>query len=156
MRRNSCIAAALAVSLACGLASGAAFAKNVQSCVVSVTPLRFGKFNPSNPAGLMMTGSVVFNCTQAQPIAILMDRGGAPAGGMRRMRGPGLIDYNIYFDAGATRVWGDGTGGTGFYSNPSPPVGTNVVIPFFGRIPSGQHAERVGAFTDNIVVRLDY
>jgi spore coat protein U-like protein len=151
------LGAFLGLALAAVLAPIARAAdRGVQSCVVSVTPLKFGNFNPQSLAGSMMTGAVVFNCTQSQPITIFMDRGGGPANGMRRMSGRGVLDYNIYFDAAGTRIWGDGTGGTQFYSNAAPPPRTNVVIPFFGRIPGGQRVGAAGPFDDAIVVRLNY
>jgi spore coat protein U-like protein len=149
-------AAALGLALLLLAPKGDAIGKDMQSCVISVTPLRFGNFNLRSPSELMMTGDVVFNCAESQPVTIFMDHGSTPGVGMRTMRGPGVIDYNIYFDAAATRVWGNGTGGTQFYSNSAPPPRTNVVIPFYGRIPNGQRSERVGAFTDSVVVRLNY
>ena len=130
--------------------------RGVQNCVVSVTPLKFGNFDPSSPAGSMMTGDVVFNCTESQPITIFMDRGSDEANGARRMRGRGALGYNIYLDAAGTRIWGDGTAGTQFYSNPAPPSRTNVVIPFFGRIPGGQRVTAAGQFADSVVVRINY
>ncbi|HUB95709.1 MAG TPA: spore coat U domain-containing protein [Stellaceae bacterium] len=135
--------------------SGAA-SRSVQSCVVSVTPLRFGVYDPRDPTGSMMTGSVIFNCALSQPVAIYMDHGHGPASGPREMEGAGDVPYNIYFDPAATRIWGDGTGGTDYYSNPAPPPGTNVVIPFFGRIFKPRTPVKAGAFTDTIVVRMSY
>jgi spore coat protein U-like protein len=150
--------AALALLVAATLLSrrGEAASHGVQSCVVSVTPLRFGTIDPRDPNGAMMTGSVVFNCALSQPVTIFMDHGKGSPDGPRLMKGEGLVPYNIYFDPAATRIWGDGTGGTGYYSNPAPPPGTNVVIPFFGRVFKPRTALRVGAFTDMIVVRMSY
>ena len=133
-----------------------AAAKPPQTCVVSVTPLQFGNYNPSNPTGSMVTGNVVFNCAQSQPVTIFMDHGNGSASGMRRMRGPGVVDFNIYFDAAATRIWGDGAGGSTFYSNAAPPPGTNVVIPFYGLIPGRQRQVTVGGYADSIIVRMNY
>jgi spore coat protein U-like protein len=150
----ACLVVLLAAAVAPVRADSAG--RPVQSCVVSVTPLRFGPFEPRNPAASMMTGSVVFNCALSQPVAIFMDHGRGPPAGERFMEGPGSIPYDIYFDAGATRIWGDGTGGTSFYSNPAPPPGTNVVIPFFGRIAPPRSPLRAGGFTDTVIVRMSY
>ena len=135
---------------------GEAAGHTAQSCVVSVTPLQFGKYNPRDPTGTMMSGSVVFNCALSQPVAIFMDHGRGPPSGPREMAGAGFVPYNIYFDPGGTRVWGDGTLGTQYYSNPAPPPGTNVVIPFFGRMFHPRTAVRVGPYSDTIVVRMNY
>jgi spore coat protein U-like protein len=135
---------------------GEAAGRGVQTCVVSVTPLRFGTYDSRDPTGTMMTGSVVFNCALSQPVTIFMDHGHGSASGPREMEGAGRVPYNIYFDPGATRIWGDGTGGTGYYSNPAPPPGTNVVIPFFGRMFKPRASTRTGPFSDMIVVRLSY
>jgi spore coat protein U-like protein len=159
LRRRRLSAAAAAMSLlaiAAPLQRGDAASHAVQSCVVSVTPLRFGVYDPRDPTGTMMTGSVVFNCALSQPVMIYMDHGRGSPSGPREMGGAGFVSYNIYFDPAATRIWGDGTGGTQYYSNPAPPPGTNVVIPFFGRIFKPRTSVRTGAYSDMIVVRLSY
>src|ERR1700689_3319238 len=97
---------------------GDAAGRGVQTCVVSVTPLRFGNYDSRDPTGTMMTGSVLFNCALSQPVTIFRDQGPGWESGRREREGPGRFPYNIYFDPGATRIWGDGTGGTGYYSSP--------------------------------------
>ena len=154
--RRSIGAAILLLAATAPAQRGEAASHGVQTCVVSVTPLRFGNYDPRDPTGTMMTGSVVFNCALSQPVTIFMDHGRGSPSGPREMEGPGQVPYDIYFDPAATRIWGDGTGGTEFYSNPAPPPGTNVVVPFFGRIFKPRTSVRTGPYSDLIVVRLSY
>ncbi len=42
------------------------------------------------------------------------------------------------------------------YTNMAPPVRTTVVIPFYGRIPGGQRGLVAGAYTDGVVVKINY
>jgi spore coat protein U-like protein len=132
-------------------------AAQMQACTVSVTPLRFGSYDPRQSADLMITGSVVFNCLLSQPVTIFLDHGNGAGAAMRRMaNGRTILPYQIYFDATATQIWGDGTGGSGFYSNRAPPPRTNVVVPFYARIPAHQTYLARGLYADQIIVRINY
>ena len=147
-----------ALLLLVALAPPPALAAQMQSCTVSVTPLRFGAYDPRQPGDLMMTGNVVFNCTLSQPVSIFLDHGNGRIADMRRLaNGKASLPYQVYFDATATRIWGDGTAGSQFYSNPAPPPRTNVIVPFYARIPARQNNGLArGSYDDRIVVRINY
>jgi spore coat protein U-like protein len=147
--------AVLAVVLSATTIDGGLRAAAMQTCTVSTTPLAFGRYDPSQPVDHIYSGSISFNCALSQPISILLDHGRGGTGAMRAMRhGTYLLLYQIYFDPTATRVWGDGTGGSQFYSNTAPPVRTTVVVPFYGRIPAGQKGLVVGQYSDSVVVKI--
>jgi spore coat protein U-like protein len=157
LRRSALSLVAAAILVLSPPARLQGLAAQMQSCTISVTPLRFGTYDPRQPGDLMMTGSVVFNCTLSQPVSIFLDQGNGRVAGMRRLaNGKASLPYQIYFDATATRIWGDGSGGSQFYSNPAPPPRTNVIVPFYARIPARQTSLARGGYDDRIIVRITY
>jgi len=94
----------------------------------------------------------VYRCAgHARTIAILGGRGGASF--ERSMtRGAAKISYNLYLDAARTRVWGDGTGGSGVHVGQA---GSEYRVSIYGRIPAHQSAP-AGAYFDAVVVALQF
>ncbi|HXQ51397.1 MAG TPA: spore coat U domain-containing protein [Stellaceae bacterium] len=157
VRRLGAWAPVLALVAAALLANDGGQAAQMQTCTISTTPLKFGRYDPRQPVDLIVSGSVAFNCSRGQPITIIMDQGSGRKAAMREMRYRNRrLEYQIYFDPTATRIWGDGTGGSQFYSNNAPPVRTTVVIPFYGRIPAGQSNLVAGTYRDSVVVKVIY
>ena len=66
-----------------------------------------------------------------------------------------VLAYNIYLDATHLTVWGDGSAGTDFYLNASPPLGTPVTVLAYGRIFRGQDAP-AGEYRDSVAVRIQF
>jgi len=64
------------------------------------------------------------------------------------------LNYNLFLDAGLTQIWGDGTGGTSFYSATAL-NGVRVTVTVFGSIPAGQET-RVGTYTDAIRATINF
>lgn len=156
-RRTRSLLAALSVVASATPIDGGLRAAVMQACTVSTTPLAFGRYVPGQAVDHIVSGSIAFNCTVSQPISILVDLGHGGTGPMRAMRhGTQTLTYQIYFDPAATMVWGDGTRGSQFYTNPAPPVRTTVVVPFYGRVPAGQRNLAVGSYTDGVVVKIIY
>src|ERR1700759_3584848 len=89
-------------------------------CVVSVTPVRFGVYNPLLPGDIRTTGIITYTCTQSRPISIAITRG--DGGFDSRVMGQAFnaLSYNLYLDAAGTMVWGDGSGGSQVYRDPAP------------------------------------
>lgn len=151
MRREMILAAALAF-----LAS-AAQAAEANRCTVSVTPVQFGTYNGLEAFELRSTGMLTYNCIASTPVTITLNRGNAPSFDARQMsQGAYDLFYNLYLDAAGTVVWGDGTGGSQAYRDPSPPPDTNVSVPIYGRVPAHQRGARVGIYDDNLVVTITY
>jgi spore coat protein U-like protein len=48
------------------------------------------------------------------------------------------LTYNLYLDAGATQIWGDGTGGTQQYGPINPLNNQNINVTIFGRFRPGK------------------
>ena len=125
-------------------------------CVVSVTPVDFGTYNPLLPGDTRTTGIVTYNCTQSRPISITLTRSGSSYDSRSMGHGPNTVAYNLYLDAAGTMVWGDGSGGSQVYRDPTPPPDTNVSVPIYGRMPARQRQARVGLVDDKLLVKLNY
>jgi spore coat protein U-like protein len=145
----------LLAAIALGLSLSAASANN--RCSVSVTPVAFGTYDGLKPSDVRTTGTLTYNCSLSEPITITLNRGGGPLFDPRSMKqGPSELDYNLYLDAAATTIWGDGTGGSQVYRDLAPPPDTNVSVPIYGRIPAGQRGARVGLYDDKLMVKATY
>ena len=139
--------------------SAPALGAEANRCTVSVTPVRFGTYNPLLGGDIRTTGIVTYNCTQARPISISLTRGASDShsmgAGLNGM-GPNGLTYNLYLDAAGTTVWGDGSGGSQVYRDPAPPPDTNVSVPIYGRVPAHQHQAHMGLVDDLLSVTISY
>ena len=94
-----------------------------------------------------------------QGIRIEMAQGNSNSFHHRGMAGPELVtsgrylEYNIYLDATHRTVWGTGEGSTQYYYGATPPNGTPVVVPAFGRI-FGRQDVQAGPYHDDVPVRI--
>jgi spore coat protein U-like protein len=142
-----CFAALLAIP---------AQAAEANRCVVSVTPVQFGVYNPLLPGDMRTTGIVTYNCTESRPISISLTRGSASFYDRGMGQGLTALSYNLYLDAAGTMIWGDGSGGSQVYRDPAPPPDTNVSVPIYGRVPAHQRQVHVGMVDDSILVTINY
>jgi spore coat protein U-like protein len=132
-------------------------AATISQCRLNVTPMSFGSYNPFTSSDMRANGTVTYNCTVSGPIRIAMNRGGANSPLARRMvQGVTPLYYNLYLDAALTRIWGDRSFGTDFYSEAASRTNENVNIPVFGRIPAGQRQAKPGAYFDTVVVSIEF
>ncbi len=123
-------------------------------CTLQVSPVVFPPYDPFSTSDTQATGTITLNCAQSVLVMILMRSGGAGSVGTRRMTQRGsVLRYNLYLDAAGSAVWGDGTDGSQFYSNPSPPH-ANVTAPVYGRIPARQTGVVAGPYSDTVSVTI--
>ncbi|HLI12673.1 MAG TPA: spore coat U domain-containing protein [Alphaproteobacteria bacterium] len=128
-----------------------------KQCTVTATPVRFGTYLPFASADTLANGAVSYSCTASTPVVITLDRGSSGSYNPRTMRqGASLLAYNLYLDPPNKLIWGDGTGGTGFYTNATPPPNTTITLGVYGRIPAQQHAVRPGTYMDTITVQVQF
>jgi spore coat protein U domain-containing protein, fimbrial subunit CupE1/2/3/6 len=144
-------------SLSLGLTVALAWSRTAMAaCTISTTPVSFGTYNVFSSTPLDSTGSVIFNCDNRANITITLNKGGATTFNPRRMlKGSEALNYNLYLDATRTSIWGDGTGGTQVYSNPSAPRNQNVPLTVYGRIPAGQDVT-AGSYTNTITATINF
>lgn len=138
------------------LCAAPALAAEANRCVVSVTPVQFGSYNPLLPSDIRTTGIVTYSCTESRPVSISLSRGEGPFEHRTMGHGPDKLFYNLYLDAAGTMIWGDGTGGSQVYRDPAPPPDTNVSVPIYGFVPARQRQAKVGLVDDTLVVTISY
>jgi spore coat protein U-like protein len=63
------------------------------------------------------------------------------------------LSYNLYLDADHRKVWGDGSSGTDYYFNSSPPNNTRVTVPAYGRL-FGLQDVMAGTYTDILQITI--
>ena len=123
----------------------------------SVIGVNFGTYSVFNTSPTASTGSVTYKCNNgANSVTIDLSRGSAATYFPRQMlKSTEALQYNLYLDAAATQVWGDGTGGTVQYGPVNPPGNTNVTVTIFGRVPPGQDVS-AGSYVDTITATINF
>jgi len=89
---------------------------------------------------------------------ISLNTGGSGSFASRKMSsGVNLLNYNLYKAVSHTTVWGDGTGGTGIFTDNAliEVLGTSIDHAIYGSIPAGQYVA-AGSYTDTITVTVEY
>jgi spore coat protein U-like protein len=126
------------------------------ACTISTTGVSFGTYNVFATSPLDSTGSVTYRCTGNASLTVTLDKGGAATFNPRRMSsGSQALGYNLYLDASRTTPWGDGTGGSQLYSNPSVPNNQNVTVTIYGRVAPGQDVS-AGTYSNTITATINF
>jgi spore coat protein U-like protein len=110
-----------------------------------------------SPTALASTGTVSLHCGWLDfNVRIYLSTGMSGTYVSRTLDGPGtdVLNYNLYRDAAYTQIWGDGTGGTSYYSN-TWPTGNVINLIVYGRITAGQDV-RAGLYSDTVVVTVTF
>jgi spore coat protein U-like protein len=128
------------------------------ACNVTMPNLSFGTYDPLSAAPATTSGNATVTCNEVPAPTVQMQLGPSSVSGgfiPRRMRNAAsgdTLSYNFYADAGATQVWGDGTGGTvtrsqrvRFFQPWS--------VTFYGRIPVNQNVTP-GSYTDTLMITI--
>jgi spore coat protein U-like protein len=139
-----------------------ATAAQVDALTCSLTqtvPVSFGGYDVFDPGARDSAGSIVFRCDNvglSDGVIVDLSAGHSASYNPRAMLGAGdVMQYNLFLDAAATTVWGNGTGGTGHYGPARPPEGQDVRLNVFGRIPPQQNIT-VGSYSDTIVLTISF
>jgi spore coat protein U-like protein len=126
------------------------------ACSISTTGVNFGTYNVFSPAPVDSTGSITFKCAFFDfNISVALSPGNSGTFATRTMRkGAETLPYNLFRDAARTTVWGDGTAGTGLYTN-TWPVGQTIVLTIYGRIFAGADVSP-GSYTDTVTAVINF
>jgi spore coat protein U-like protein len=125
-------------------------------CFITTEGVAFGIYDVFATSPNDSIGTVRYRCNSRANVTIELDRGSAPTFATRRMsRGPERLFFNLFTDAARTRVWGNGTGGTGVYRRVNVPLNQNINLPVFGRIPAGQDV-RGGQYAETITAIINF
>jgi spore coat protein U-like protein len=133
------------------------------SCTISVTGLVFGSYNVFSSAPAASTGTISHSCKwqgwevqQGQTFKITISAGQSGNHTARTMRnGADALTYNVFMDASATLIWGDGTGGTSDFTGLAKPGNNDDDLTLYGMIPAGQDVS-AGTYADTLNVMIDY
>jgi spore coat protein U-like protein len=144
--RRALLAAAL-----CALLPAAARA--APSCSSLGASLTFGPagYNVYNTTDMTQAGTLSYKCPPPTAPVVSMSASANGAYGPRQMTSGGnTLNYELYFDAAMTIVWGIGAD-----SHPLPAAGGISTVPFYGRIFAQQDAA-VGTYSDTITVTFNF
>jgi spore coat protein U-like protein len=127
------------------------------SCTISVTAVAFGNYNVFTTTADDSTGTITYRCNAtAFNISITLSDGSSSTFSPRTLRkGSETLNYNLYTNAARTTIWGDGTGGTSFYTRANPPNNSNVNVQVYGRIPALQDVS-AGNYTDTVLAVINF
>ena len=127
----------------------------------------FGNYDTLTAGAVLSSATVTVSCTVAlgplNAIPYTVSLGPSQTSGtmQRKLAGPGSarLQYNLYTDAARSVVWGDGSGGSQVVSSSVTPASLGVPATkahtAHGSIPALQSV-RVGAYSDTILVTVDY
>lgn len=153
----------LAASAATTGASFNVTAMVAATCSVNATNVAFGSIGPASTTAGTATGTVVATCTNGTPYTIDLSTGSGSFAQRTMSDGTSTLNYNLYSDATYSGVLGDGTESTVLISASTPDTGTAgtgtgtaQTYTVFGQLPLPQTAATAGAYTDSIVVTLNY
>lgn len=129
-------------------------------CFISTTQaVNFGNYSPtgansSTGVDRDATGTITVVCAPGSGLSISIDLGAHALVNQRRMQaGSGqFLNYQLYRNAGRTRVWG--TGGQSRRITNAPNTNPRAYT-VYGRIPRGQNVAN-GTYTDTVQVVVNF
>jgi spore coat protein U-like protein len=151
---------ACALALLTALAAAPARAKSIASCTMTVSGVAFGTYTPMQTIPLDINGTINIACTGItgnNSVSIDLSTGASNSYLPSRtlMSGTYTLNYNLYFDAAYTQVWGDGTGGSVEGSATIKKNTPAASLPVYGAIAASQDPAP-GSYTDTILVTVNY
>jgi spore coat protein U-like protein len=127
------------------------------NCTITATAIAFGAYDPLGiNAGtpLDATGSVAITCTKGSAPFVTLGTGGNPSATARQMSngGGGLLEYQLYQNAGRTTVWGTGADALTAGAAPNKNARTFTV---YGRVEAGLDPA-TGTYGDTVVATFNF
>jgi spore coat protein U-like protein len=134
--------------------STSAWATIPARCVVNNATLDFGSAIKSLKSAIDASTTVSITCSKNLPIRVRLGGGLAWNAGRRRMtNGTAYIEYNLYKDAARSQFWGNTANADDLSA-----TGTGVAqtVPVYGRTYTQSSTPKPGAYSDSIVISVDY
>ena len=128
-------------------------------CMVSASPIDFGKYSAIDSEWVVSAGTISYICTGPLPVGIKIAIGRDDAAGdLRRvMHGGGSkLPYFLTLDPRGSVPFGDGSEGSTVYYNAHPPRNRTVTIQVYGRIPPGERVPANQTFHDAVPIVAYY
>lgn len=158
--RRSRAHALLACAALALLGAAPAGAGTITSCTVSAVGVAFGSYTPLQPAPLDMNGTINIAClgvTGRNSVTIDLSTGSSNSYLPTRQLTAGAytLNYNLYFDAAYTQIWGNGTGGSVEGTASIRRRRPNASLPIYGAVSAGQDPAP-GSYGDTILISVNY
>lgn len=140
---------------------GMTWSAHAAQCTLTTTGLRFGALTPQAATTATALGTVVLTCRgttgELMRYQLQLTRGQGSYRQRIMQSGAARLAYNLYLDADRTRIWGDGSEGTGELSEvvrlPGPVY--RRLYPIYGRILSTGTVD-AKPYVDTVLVQLSY
>jgi spore coat protein U-like protein len=126
-------------------------------CSITATGMAFGTYDVFSASPLDATATVRVQCNAVfRNIEVRLSTGSSSTFSPRTMLqgATNVLNYNIYRAADHSSIWGDGTGGTSYYTGTIWFWGS-VTLTGYGRIPAGQDV-RSGAYSDTVQAIVNF
>jgi spore coat protein U-like protein len=136
----------------------AATATVMRKCVVTTTPMDFGRYDPASAnatAPLDAQATITVACTKGALVNISIDNGTSGTPGVRRMIGGpnSYLTYELFQDIAHAMRWGS-TADDGYPGGVAPSRDPRPFI-VYGRVMGGQDVAE-GAFQDTVTVTVNF
>jgi spore coat protein U-like protein len=132
-------------------------------CTLSATPLAFGKYVPSSTKPSDFSATLQITCTAVgiapTPVHGTIRLAGRQAGpwGRKLNNGSSALIYQLYLDPARTGPWGNNVSNAISFSGiVSPNSVFRESFTVYGRLLARQWSVRVGNYSDQVMVILDY
>lgn len=128
------------------------------ACIVSGSDLAFGAFNVLSGANVDQTSALSATCTNGSAYTIGLNAGASTGATvstrkMTHTNGTTLLNYSLSTLSSGGANWDD-VGGTTVASGTGSGGAQSITV--YGRVPTGQTAPIVGAYSDSIVATIDF
>ena len=124
------------------------------NCVLTAGSVAFGTYDPlvaNDTAALDQTGNFTIRCVKG----VVADVGlgdGLNVGRQMSNGASGLLDYELYKDAGRTQTWTDAGAGRYVYTAANKSAATLTI---YGRVSGGQDVP-AGSYVDTVVASAEF
>ena len=158
MRTVSAIVAGVVLGLAPALAGAQPPSRTLLSCIIRVSPIDFGPYDPTEPAEATSVGHVLVRCPGAVVrggVKVTLSAGYSGSLLDRTMlSGTGELHYNLFIDPARQFVAGDGTQGSSPLQQAFAVIGVDV-FRFYGAIQPRQSVP-AGEYMDDVQVEVTF
>jgi spore coat protein U domain-containing protein, fimbrial subunit CupE1/2/3/6 len=129
-------------------------------CAVSATPVNFGFVSALSVPPAFTVGMLTYTCIGPLPagLKIMLLRGSKGSARERLLKAAhgGEVAYFLSLDPAGTTIWGDGSGGTSVFYDPSPASGRTVTLRVFAHLIPTRIAEPNGIYSDEVAVKANF
>ncbi|MCF6765923.1 spore coat U domain-containing protein [Thiotrichales bacterium 19S3-7] len=124
-----------------------------KACIVSVSDLNFGEYDPNSNIDLTSSGSFIFQCSPGISTSFYLTPIQQGTISDRILtNGPNQLHYNLYTDSNFSTIFGNTNEGSPLSHTTN---GNTQSINYYGKIPANQNVQS-GTYTDMQSVSIDF